>query len=68
MERFERLDYGEIVRLKSKLSGFQFEMFQAVYYEDISLFIDLGGMDANLDFDINDIGSNLFHLAVFRGR
>ena len=46
----------------------QFEFFQAVYQEDFALFVDLGGMEANLNFRINDNGANLFHLAVFRGR
>jgi hypothetical protein len=46
----------------------QFEFFQAVYQEDYGLFVDLGGMDKDLDFNINDHGANLFHLAVFRGR
>lgn len=30
--------------------------------------MDLGGMEKDLDFEINDNGANLFHLAVFRGR
>jgi len=46
----------------------QFEFFQAVYQEDTGLFVDLGGMHSNLNFEINDLGSNLFHLAAFRGR
>ena len=32
------------------------------------LFVDLGGMDAKLDFTLNDNGATLLHLAVFRGR
>ena len=46
----------------------KFEFFQTVYREDVSLFVDLGGLEAPLNFDINDNGSNVFHLAVFRGR
>lgn len=46
----------------------QFEFFQAVYQEDVALFVDLGGMEKSLDFEINDKGANLLHLAVFRGR
>mmetsp|Transcript_39143 Transcript_39143/g.51205 ORF Transcript_39143/g.51205 Transcript_39143/m.51205 type:complete len:120 (+) Transcript_39143:15-374(+) len=67
MQRFEQLDFEEIKALKNRLSGFQFEYFQAIYHEDIALFVDLGGMEANLNFFINDNEANVFHLAVFRG-
>ena len=66
-KKFEKLDNHEIASLKYRLSGFQFEFFQAIYYEDIALFVDLGGMEANLDFAINDAGANVFHFAIFRG-
>ncbi len=46
----------------------QFEFFHAVYQEDIALFVDLGGMEVDLNFTINDNGATLFHLAIFRGR
>ena len=47
----------------------QFEIFKAVYYGDIMLFIDLGGFEeANIDFPINNKGNNLLHLAIHRGK
>lgn len=33
----------------------------------MALFVDLGGMEIDLNFAINDNGANLFHLAIFRG-
>ena len=67
-KNFDKFDFAEIGALRQRLTGFQFEFFQAVYQEDISLFVDLGGMEQDLDFDIDDNGANLFHLAVFRCR
>lgn len=31
------------------------------------MFVNLGGLEAQLNFCINDNGANLFHLATFRG-
>ena len=32
------------------------------------LFVDLGGMEADINFHLNDNESTLLHLAVYRGR
>ena len=67
-KNFDKLDFAEIGALRQRLTGFQFEFFQAVYQEDFALFVDLGGMEQELDFYIDDNEANLFHLAVYRGR
>jgi hypothetical protein len=46
----------------------QYEVFRAVYSQDLMLFVDIGGLELQIDFPINDRGDTLLHLAVSKGR
>ena len=59
---------GRLDQLKLKLTGYQFNVVQAVYQEDVMLFVDLGAMDSDLSFEYNNMGGNVLDLAVSRGR
>lgn len=56
-----------------KLTGFQYEIYEAVLKGDIRLFIDIGGLEKKFSSRLHEIkvnakGDTLLHMAVAHGR